>query len=101
MARFYAFEIKVGGEIDYVRGFDTEIEADAFSLDWTAYEPLSPEDPPDFYDKYDPPIVLVVEVEKGSDLQSGKYKRPVAVFQRGEKRACIKQSNSNLSNLLE
>jgi hypothetical protein len=91
MVNFYAFEIKAGGDIDYVRGFPTEAEADAFGIEWTAYEPLMPEDLPDFYEKYDPPIVLVVEVEKSDALESGKYTRPVAVFQRGEKWVCVRQ----------
>lgn len=90
MAGFYAFVINVGGDIDYIRGFLTEAEADAFSSDYTSIKSSDPEDPPEFYDTYDPPIVLVVETGETDALETGKYERPVAVFQRGKKWVCYR-----------
>ena len=86
MPQFYAFTIRVGGRIKEIDGFATEAEADAFGIKESGFREF--DDSADFYAQYDPPIVLVVETESWNDMETGKYKRPVAVFQRGEKWVC-------------
>jgi|GEM_PF-4667355 len=89
---YFAFVMHAGGDIDEGRGFATEREADAFGLERTAYDELTPKDDPQHWEKHDPPVILVFEMIDISEktLQSGKYTRPVAIYQRGEKYACVK-----------
>ncbi len=88
---FLAFVMKIGGDIDWIQTFTTEVEADAFGIEHSGYGELHPEfDPPDFYEKYDPPVVLLFEAENTDALSNGKYTRPVAIYQRGEKYCCVK-----------
>jgi hypothetical protein len=94
MAHFLAFYMKAGGDIDWIKGFPTEAEADEFGAEWSAYSPLSPQDPPDFYEHYDPAVVLIFETDDPDPLSSGKYTRPVAIFHRGEKWVCVKPDDS-------
>lgn len=82
---FIAFIMKAMGDIDWVKGFETEEEADAFALDWTDFSELSPDDDPNHYEKYDPPVVLLFEAESWDLADRGKYQRPVAIYQRGKK----------------
>ena len=88
---FIAFIVRVGGDIDWIKTFRTIQEADAFGLEQSNYSELDPEwDDPDHWDKYDPPVVLLFEAESTKALDDGKYTRPVAVYQRGEKWVCAK-----------
>lgn len=92
---FWAFIMGAGGDIDTMQGFGTETETDEFGKEESGYSELDPVmDDPDHWKKYDPPVVLVFEVEQGTQLESGKYVRPVAIWQRGEKYACVKQNES-------
>lgn len=94
MTHFMCFTMRAGGRIKEADGFESEAEADDFGRRTTAYRDLNPEwDKPDHYEKYDPPIVIVVETQDGYDVfESGKYTRPVAIFQRGEKWMCVKEA---------
>jgi hypothetical protein len=86
---FLAFIMHVGGDIDEMRSFHTEQEADEFGKKRTSYKPLHPEyDAPDHWEKYDPPVVILFEAENSDAFENGKYKRPVAIYQRGEKHSC-------------
>jgi len=87
MSLFYAFTMRVGGRIKEIDGFVTEAEADAFGIKVSGFREF--DDSADFYAQYDPPIVLVVEAESIDILETGKYKRPVAIYQRGEKWMCV------------
>jgi hypothetical protein len=87
---FYAFLMRIGGDIDYIQGFPTEVEADSFGVDQTRYSELHPMDDPNHWTNYDPPIVILVECDESDQLFNGKYKRPVAIYQRGEKFVCVK-----------
>ena len=91
MAIFYAFMMGVGGDIDYIKGFDTEAEVDVFAAD---YSSIDESEPSGSWSEYDPPVVLVFEVAEGKDFELGKYKRPVSIFQRGEKWVCVKPTES-------
>jgi hypothetical protein len=93
MAIFYGFVIKVGGDIDHIKGFHSEAEADDFCIDRTSYRELDPDDDPDHWDKWDPPVMLLVEVDNEEQFEQGKYTRPVAVYERGEKYLCVKASS--------
>lgn len=91
MAAYLAFVMKIGGDIDRMQTFRTEAEADTFGIEETGFSPLDPEyDPPDFYEKYDPPVVLLFESENTDAYFNGKHTRPVAIYQRGEKYECHK-----------
>ena len=84
-----------GGDIDEARTFLDETEADVFGLDRSSLSELDPElDDPDHWEKYDPPVVLLFEAENTDAYMNGKYTHPVAIYQRGEKYICIKQTNS-------
>jgi hypothetical protein len=89
---FYAFIMKVGGDIDWIQGYKTEEEVDAFAKEESAYGELTEDDDPEHWEKYDPPIIIVVECDQSNQMESGKYKRVVSVFQRGEKFVCVKGS---------
>jgi hypothetical protein len=87
---FIAFIMKAMGDIDWMESFHTEAEADEFGKKRSGYSPLDPVmDDPDHYEKYDPPVVLIFEIDHPEGFQNGKYKRPVAIFHRGEKFSCI------------
>ena len=91
MAAYLAFVMNVGGDIDWMETFHTEAEADIFGTEHSGFSELHPEyDSPDFYQKYDPPVVLLFEAENTDAFENGKYTRPVAIYQRGEKYACVK-----------
>jgi hypothetical protein len=92
--KFLAFIMHIGGDIDEMRVYDTEQEADAFGQRRTSYHELDPRDDPAHWEKYDPPVVILFEAENSDAFENGKYKRPVAVYQRGEKHICI-PSNPN------
>ncbi|MCC6802086.1 MAG: hypothetical protein IT319_04300 [Anaerolineae bacterium] len=86
---FIAFMMKPMGDIDYIRAFDTESEADEFALAYSSYSELDPiMDDPRHWENYDPPIVILFEAEAWSAAENGKYKRPVAIYERGEKLRC-------------
>lgn len=86
---YIAFLMKPWGDIDEMQSFHTEEEADAFGKERTAYGELDPVmDDPDHWEKYDPPVVIVFEADDPSAYDSGKYKRPFAIYQRGEKYPC-------------
>lgn len=87
---FIAFIMKALGDIDWIRGFDTEAEADEFGKSHTSYSELDPDDDPDHWEKYDPPVVILFEADNFDAMENGKYKRPVAIYQRGEKFVCVK-----------
>lgn len=89
---YFAYVMNAGGDIDEGHGFKTESEADNFGLEYTAYSDLSEEDDPHHWENYDPPVVLLFELIDLSEktLLSGKYTRPVAIYQRGEKWICVK-----------
>ncbi len=87
---FIAFVMRVGGDIDETRAFPTEAEADVFGIEESRYAELDPDDDPQHWEKYDPPVVLVFEGDNPDSFENGKYERPVAVYQRGEKYNCVK-----------
>jgi len=87
---FIAFIMKPMGDIDWIKSFETQAEADTFALDWTDYGELDPEhDNPDHWEKYDPPVVLLFEAESWQVAERGKYTRPVAIYQRGKRFDCV------------
>ncbi|MBL8146136.1 MAG: hypothetical protein JNL34_07105 [Anaerolineae bacterium] len=88
---YMCVELKVGFDIDWIRSVATEQEADEFARETSGYRPIDPElDPPDFYKKYDPPMVLVVEGEEIA-FETGKWDRPVAIYVRGERWDCARE----------
>jgi hypothetical protein len=89
---YIAFIMKPMGDIDWIRTFPTEAEADDFSKEQTAYSELEPEDDPDHWKKYDPPVVILFEAENSDAMENGKYKQPTAIYQRGEKYVCVRSS---------
>ena len=89
---FYAFVMHVGGDIDEMNGYRTEAETDIFGKERSGYSELAPDDDPDHWKKYDPPVVIVFEVDNDDAFESGKYKRPYAIYERGEKYLCVKQA---------
>ena len=83
---YIAFLMKPWGDIDEMQSFRTEDEVDVFGKERTAYSELHPVmDDPDHWEKYDPPVVIVFEADDTSAYDSGKYRRPYAIYQRGEK----------------
>src|SRR5687768_16958945 len=89
--RFICLVIQADARIKEINVYSNEAEADEFAIERTSYSELDPElDDPDHWEKYDPPTVLVFEAENTDVLDTGKYIRPVAVFQRGEKWICMK-----------
>jgi hypothetical protein len=90
MAAFIAFIMKPMGDIDWIQTYRSEAEADEFAIKKSSYSELHPDDDPDHWKKYDPPVVIVFEAENTDAMENGKYTRPVAIFQRGEKYACVK-----------
>ncbi len=90
---FIAFIMKAMGDIDWVKTFRTEEEADAFALEETSYCELDPEmDDPDHWEKYDPPVVILLEADNSDALENGRYKQPTAIYQRSEKYVCVQAS---------
>ena len=89
---FYAFIMQAGGDIDEMNGYPTEAEVDGFGKERSGYSELAPDDDPDHWEKYDPPVVIVFEADNDEAFESGKYKSPYAIFQRGEKYLCTKQT---------
>ncbi len=89
---YFAFIMHVGGDIDSINSYRTEAEVDLFSKEESGYSELDPDEDPDHWKKYDPPTVIVFEVENEAAFESGKYKRPYAIYQRGEKYICVKQA---------
>lgn len=91
---FIAFVMRVGGDIDTINTYPTEAQADEFGKEESAYGELDPVmDDPDHWKNYDPPVVVIFEADDGlKAMENGKYKRPVAIFQRGEKYVCGKAS---------
>ena len=86
---FYAFVMKPFGDIDWMEGFETEAEADVFGRKQSGYGELDPVmDDPHHWEEYDPPIVILVEIDHPEGVENGKYKRPVAIYQRGLKFPC-------------
>ncbi len=90
---YIAFIMKAMGDIDWVKTFPNELEADEFSLEHTSYSELSPDDDPVHWEKYDPPVVLLFEAENDEALENGKYTRPIAIYERGEKWICTRASD--------
>jgi hypothetical protein len=88
---FYAFVMKVGGDVDEMNAYPTQDEVDMFGRETSGYAELDPRDPPDFWEQYDPPTVIVFEAKNHEAFETGKYDRPVAIYQRGEKYVCVKQ----------
>jgi hypothetical protein len=88
---YQALVIQGLGRIKHIAYFDGEDEVYHF-----AHEESSPheldlaQDDPHHYEKYDPPVVLVMEGTTMSDLENGKYLKPVAVFHRGMRWVCDK-----------
>jgi hypothetical protein len=89
---FFAFVMKAMGDIDWVTSFVTEKEADEFGIEKTRYHKLDPRDDPAHWEKYDPPVVILFEADDPNAMDNGKYKRPVAIYQRGEKFVCVKNT---------
>lgn len=87
---FYAFVMHAGGDIDWIKAFPSEAEVDEFGMEESGYAELSPDDDPDHWKKYDPPIVIVFEAEDALALENGKYTRPVAIYECGDKYVCVK-----------
>jgi hypothetical protein len=89
-AMWIAIVMKPMADVDTIRSFETLTEAEQFGSEETGYGPLDPErDDPDHWQKYDPPIVILLEATAEDALETGKYERPVAVYQRGMKFRCI------------
>jgi hypothetical protein len=65
--------MKPMGDIDWVKTFRTEQEADDFGKEETAYSELDPDDDPDHWQKYDPPVVILFEADNSDALENGKY----------------------------
>ena len=76
-------------DIDTICFFETQLEVEIFGVNTSSYTALDPEDNPDHWQNYDPPIVLVLEAKTGDALETGKYDRPVAIYQRGTKFRCL------------
>ena len=88
---FYAYVMHVGGDIDEMNGYPTEAQVDVFGKERSGYSELDPDDDPDHWKKYDPPVVIVFETDNDEAFESGKYKSPYAIYERGEKYLCVKQ----------
>ncbi len=89
---FIAYVMTPMWEMDVAKTFPTEEQADAFAMEETSYIELDPDDPPDFWEKYDPPVVILFEAENSDAMMNGKYKQPTAIYQHGDKYICIKSS---------
>src|SRR5258708_5680249 len=78
------------GRIKQLSYFDTKDKAYQFANEESGYNELDPErDDPHHYDKYDPPVVLIMEGSTKDDLDNGKYLRPIAVFHKGIHWLCV------------
>lgn len=89
---FIAFVMKGVGEIDWIKSFETETEANTFGIQISSYDELDPEmDDPLHWEKYDPPAVILFEADDESALETGKYTRPMAIYHRGERYECVLQ----------
>lgn len=77
-------------DMDVGRTFHTEAEADEYSIERTGFQELDPDDDPYYYQKYDPPVVILFEAQNSDAMENGKYTRPTAIYQRGEKFVCRK-----------
>lgn len=87
---FIAFVMKPQAEIDWIQTFQTEADADAFGIEESSYSELDPEtDDPDHWEQYDPPVVIVFETDDPDAFDNGKYNRPIAIYQRGNKYPCV------------
>lgn len=87
---YIAFIMKPVGDIDWIQTFHTLEDADTFAREHTAYTPLDPQwDDPDHWVKYDPPVVLLFEADNWDLADRGKYRRPVAIYQRGDRFDCV------------
>ena len=83
----YIAYVQPAGERTYsINIFHSEEEADAFGVENSSGGYVDEE----HEDRYDQPIVILMEAEDKSAMDSGKYTRPVAIYQRGEKYACVK-----------
>jgi hypothetical protein len=83
----YIAYVQPAGERTYsINIFDTEDEADVFGVENSSGGYVDPE----YEDRYDQPIVILMEAKDRSAMDSGKFTRPVAIYQRGEKYACVK-----------
>lgn len=82
--------MKPMGDIDWIKTFVTEEAADEFGKEESGYSELDPMDDPNHWEKYDLPVVLLFEADNSDAMDNGKYTRPVAIYQRGEKWLCVK-----------
>lgn len=82
--KYHAYIIKPMFDMDMAKGCETEEEADEIGLKYSTPVELDPDDDPNHYEKYDPPMVLVMEGDQAV-WDNGKYTRPVSLWMRGEK----------------
>lgn len=82
---FIAYVMFPGNDINQIRTFSSEPEANKFGKQETAY----PDRVVDGKGKYDPPVVLLFEAPSLSIADLNKYTRPVAIYQRGVRFNCV------------
>lgn len=86
----YIAYVQPAGERSYsINIFHTEDEADVFGREnfIGGYVAEGHEN------QYDQPIVILMEAKDIGAMDSGKFTRPVAIYQHGEKYACVKVPN--------
>jgi photosystem II stability/assembly factor-like uncharacterized protein len=93
MTVFIAYEMSATWDFELGRSFRSEEEADEFGKEATRYSELDPDDDPKHWEKYDPHIVVLFEAHNTDAMENGKYIRPVAIYERGEKYVCVKQES--------
>lgn len=88
----YIAYVQPAGERTYsIHIFHTEAEVDMFGIENSSDGYVDK----DYKDQYDEPIVIVMEAPDSSAMGSGKFTRPYAIYQRGEKWACVKMDQSS------
>jgi hypothetical protein len=87
-----AIVMRAMADIDHYGFFQTEAEADTFGVHHSSPGELDPDDDPDHWQKYDPPIVIVLKATARDAMETGKYDHPVAIYQRGVKFRCMPPS---------
>ncbi len=85
------FALVMSDTIGEIQGFDDEAELDEFAIERTSFTTEEQAERKAKGNTYGPSVVFALIADNLDQLQENNYKRPVAIYLRGERYDCVKR----------
>lgn len=97
--KYYA--LTVTQKIDQIDGFDTEAALDKFGIETSTFTEEEKKERAAQGNIYSPPVVLALIADNLDSVSANNFEMPFAVYLKGEKYRCVKQTEASIAKTIE